>query len=346
MTDGARPQRSAVSEGPSSGGRRRRAVLLGLIALLLLGLCGIGYIVLSFMRSPERTPQLSVQPGLQLEFSTFGGSFGRLVQPNSVAFDGENRIYVTEPAVKRISAFDKTGENGFIFAQAPDVLVPKGISVAPDGTVYIADEGKSAIVVFDSDGAMLREIPLGERVPYGVEITADRLYITTADNLEVRTFQGELLAQWGSWGRGLDNLAVGADAAVDEEGRIYMTDLNNYRVVALDPGLERIWQFGEAALDTAEHNRRRLSSPYGITLGGDGNLYLVDGLSGEIDVLDPSGKEVSSPLGSVGDKDDQFRMPRGIAWISDDLFVVADTFHHRIVGVRLTPQPLPSSPSE
>jgi len=319
-------------------GTRTRIALILLILVLLLALCGIAYVILGVVRSPERQPVLSEEPGVVWVFSSFGGDFGALSLPDSVAYDGDNRIYVTEPLIGRIAVIDQQGENGRVFAEKPIVEKPKGIDVGADGTVYVADEGKQAVVVLSPGGEAIREIPL-ESVPYGIAVSDDRLYIACSETLYVTTLEGDPLGQWGSWGRGLDNLAVAADAAVNSDGTVYVTDLNNYRVVSLNPDLARVWQYGATATTTDEHNARLLSGPYGVTIGGDGNIYFMDGLSSEIGVVDPSGKSVSAPLGGRGGAEDQFYMPKGIDWMSEDLFVIADTFHNRIVGVRLTPQP-------
>jgi sugar lactone lactonase YvrE len=125
---------------------------------------------------------------------------------------------------------------------------------------------------------------------------------------------------------------------VDADGVIYLTDLENYRLLALSPDLERLWQYGEPAFTPEEHNARLLDSPSGITLDGEGNIFLTDMLSSQVLAFTTAGVPIGDRLGEHGRADDQFFYPKGIEWMEDDLFVLADRFNDRIVAVRLTPQ--------
>lgn len=52
-------------------------------------------------------------------------------------------------------------------ASAPEArgvrcLDPEALSVAPDGSLYVSDEYRPALLHFDREGALLRDIPLLE----------------------------------------------------------------------------------------------------------------------------------------------------------------------------------------
>jgi DNA-binding beta-propeller fold protein YncE len=328
-----------------------RNVLIALIVILLLMLCGIVYVLQSILRSPERTKVLAQQPGVQVAFEAFQGTFGALDHPTAVAFDGNDRIYVTQPTSRLVAVFDRNGKNGRVFVKDPGaandtrtvtqhaLLFPTGIDVGPDGTVYVADPQKAAVVVFDANGTKLREIPFQH--PYAVTVHGQRLYVVTDSTLYITDLQGNRLAKWGTRGQGVDQLSDPQSIAVDSKQNIYLTDMNNYRLLALSPDFAHLWQVGAAAKTDAEANSRVLGAPSGLTFGGDGNLYMVDGLNDDIIVVNPTtGKIVSAPLGSQGSADNQFYLPKGIDYISGNTFVVADTFKNRIVGLHLTLQPV------
>lgn len=340
----------ASEDRPVRDGSRTRVLIAVLIVILILMLVGLLYVLWSVTSTPERTPILAQPPGIELVFQSLGGgAAGPVDRPYDVACDGDDAIYVTLPSKSRILVFDGDGENGRVFAEDVreeddaralaeyKVLRPLGIDVGPDGSVYVADADKMAVLVFSPEGEKLREVPV--MVPKCLDVTGDRIYVLSElSTLFVMDLDGNALGQWGTRGRGLDEMVDPAGVVVDEEGIIYISDMNNYRVVALSPELERIWQYGGAASTAAELNARELAAPAGIALGGDGNLYLVDGLNSQIRVFDREGNSVSGALGSHGQSDDEFYFPAGIDWLEDDLFVMADSFHDRIVGVRITPQ--------
>lgn len=328
--------------------RRTRILLILLILLALLALCGLLYVLQAVTRTPEKRPVLAEPAGVELEFQGLGGSWGTTMEnPADVAYDGDNRIYVTVPSVNRIVYFDRNGKNGQLFVEDKyepnrmatdfDIVAPIGIDVGDDGLVYVADSEKMAVVVFSPEGERLRELPvMGAKY---VEVAGDRVYVLTElHKLVVLDTEGNLLGEWGTEGRGPDQLKDPSGVTIDADGNIYLTDLNNYRVISLDPELEIRWRYGGPAATIEEQASRVLGGPTGITIGGDGNLYVCDTLSGVLQVLTTEGESISSPLGSMGNADDQFYYQRGIDLIEEDIFVIADTAHDRIVGVRVTPQ--------
>lgn len=331
-----------------NAGRNTRRALAAIIMLLLILLCGLLYVLRSITAEPGRQPTLADVSGVEVVFQAFGGgALGEMELPYDVAYDGRNTIYVTVPDEGKVLAFDKDGRAGRVFVEDHEdgdrtleeyrVLAPVGIDVGPDGLVYVADREKMAVVVFSSDGELIRHIPV--MAPKGVTVAGDRVYVLSdVGTLFVTDLQGSALGQWGTYGREDEQLSGAFAVAVDGDGVIYISDLDNNRVVALSPDLEVLWRYGEPASIADQTESRLLSSPAGITIGEDGNVYVVDGLVSQIQVIGRGGNVIAPPIGEHGVNDDQFFFPKGIEWMEDDLFVLADTFHARIVGVRLKPQ--------
>ncbi len=338
-------------DGVSSRSRNTRVLLVALILVLLLLLCGLLYVLRSVTTTVERTPMLASPPGVELVWEAFGGGvLGTMERPFDVAYDGDSTIYVTVPQESSILAFDSDGQNGRVFVrdEKPEgdkrtlaertLAAPAGIDVGDDGLIYVGDREKMAVLVFSPQGEKVREMPL--MAPKSVEVVGNRIYVLSdTSTLYVLDLQGNTLGQWGTYGREKEQLSDPMGTAVDDEGIIYVSDLGNYRVLALSPDLEYLWQYGASALTREEQDARSLGGPAGITLAGDGYLYVVDSLNGQVQVFDKTGNSLSSPLGEMGHSDDQFYYPFGIDWMEDNLFVMADSLHNRIIGVRLTRQP-------
>lgn len=343
---------SAVAEPTERRGRNRRGFLITAIVILLAVLIGVLYLLYSMVNLPERKKVLANQPGVTVAFEAFGGSFGPLDHPLGVAYDASaDRIYVTEPVAGKVVVFDGNGKNGRIFVQdesrktkrAPaggtSVSSPEGVDVGADGSVYVADPVKKAVEVFSPQGRKLREMHFD--TPVRVTVVGNRLYVLTSPGtLVITNLQGQLLNRFGTQGTGANNLYGPTGVAVDSKQNVYITDSQNFRLMALTPDLKPLWDFGQPGSSEASMSARPIELPTGIALGGDGNLYVVDGMGSQIMVFDRTGKAVSSPLSSRGEADDQLGLPQTIHWMKDDLFVIADQFHNRIVGFRLHPQPL------
>ena len=331
--------------------KKTRIFLFLILLLLLLLLCGLAYVYQSVVQSPERQVVAAGVAGVEFEFAAYaieGGGFnGRMDDPSGVAYDGDDRIYVTLPTMDMVAVFDGDGRNGRVFVQEDmsvqerdsleDYLVisPLGIDVDDDGNVYVACDKKAAVVVFSPEGEKLREIRAMH--PRYVHVSGDRVYVLGEGTMVVYDKSGTELGRWGTFGRGPDQLSWSAGLTVAPDGTILIADTNNYRVVAFSPELEVLWTFGQAASTRAEQDVRTLASPMGITVGADNRIYVIDGLNSYVRVLSMDGDLLEETLGERGVKDDQFQLPVGLDHMSDDLFVVADRFNNRILGVRLNP---------
>jgi hypothetical protein len=108
-------------------------------------------------------------------------------RPDQITADRQGRIYVLQEDVKRIDVFDTTGSLLRSFGRAGggpgEFILPAEIHLGDDGSVQVHDFGKAALVVFDSAGTILPQIPFtrtGE--PYGwLRATADTVLIDSQE---------------------------------------------------------------------------------------------------------------------------------------------------------------------
>lgn len=335
-----------MSEGRS---RKSTVFLVAVLLLLLLLLCGLLWVYRSLSTSPDRAVVEAEIPGVQFEFGAYQytdaeGAQVSLEKPVGVAYDGDDRIYVTEPTKDTIVVFDADGKNGRIFVKddrtvakpaLADYLVirPLGIDVDANGDVYVASMEKAAVVVFDSAGNKLREIPV--MAPRYLHVEDGVLYVLSKGTLYVYDTNGTEIGRWGTYGRGPDQMSYPCGVTVTKDGTILVADTNNYRIVALSPDLEPVWIFGKAAVTPEEQNARLLASPTGLALNDEGTIFMVDMLNSFIRLFNPSGGMVGDPLGEAGDLDNQFYYPTAIDFMGDDLFVIADQGNDRVLGVHL-----------
>ena len=128
----------------------------------------------------------------------FVTSIGPFEAPNGIAIDHTGNIYVAEIGSKH--CIEKLGPDGkFIAKWAPGLYGPRRIAIGPDDSIYVVDSGDNRIVKLSSDG--------------------------------------EVLASWGSEGRG-DGQFIGlSSVAVDPTtNKVYVADPINSRIQVFDSG--------------------------------------------------------------------------------------------------------------
>jgi tripartite motif-containing protein 71 len=137
---------------------------------------------------------------------SLGTGVGNFNKPWGVAFDGTGatpRVLVADMRNSRIVALNANNGNWLSvlpIARGPGagrVKTPRGIAVAGDGSIWIADTGNSRIEMFNNDGTFANELvgTLGSandqfNFPQGIRIgPGGLLYVADAYNNRIQVFQ-------------------------------------------------------------------------------------------------------------------------------------------------------------
>ncbi len=168
---------------------------------------------------------------------------------------------------------------------------PRGIAVAPDGSLYVADTRNFRIQHLSPDGQVLgvwgtygnlmdggpEAAPPGTfNEPWGVAVGPDgSVYVTDTWNHRIQKFtaDGKFLTMWGHFGNDGSPLSLWGprDVVVDAQGVVYVTDTGNKRIVMYDADGKPLGQFGHPGADIGAFNE-----PVGLALDAQGNLYVAD----------------------------------------------------------------------
>ncbi len=180
---------------------------------------------------------------------------------------------------------------------------PRGIALAPDGSLYVADSRNHRIQHFSADGSFIgswgsfadvlsSDAPVGTFYePWGVAVSPDGkwVYVTDTWNHRVQKFtaDGTPVKTWGTgiygstdpyglWGpRGI---------AVSANGNVLVADTGNKRIIIYDKDGNFLSQFGSAGLELGQFDE-----PVGIAIDQNGILYVTDTWNQRVQSFAPGG---------------------------------------------------------
>lgn len=184
------------------------------------------------------------------EFGTGGTNDGGLWWPSSLAFDSDDRLYIADEALNRISIFDRDGA----------YLGKWGVAGAGEGQF-----NHPSCILFDREDNLLVADSLNHRV-------------------QKYTRDGKFLGQWGLYGKEQGQFNMPWGLALDKCGNIYVSDWRNDRIQKFDAGGAWLQSFGESGGGEGQFYR-----PSGLAVDGEGNIIVADWGNERVQALDRKG---------------------------------------------------------
>jgi DNA-binding beta-propeller fold protein YncE len=190
-----------------------------------------------YLRSYEtKNEKLNWSP-LALTFNADGA-----LRVTDVGNTDEHRVIYFSTDGSRTAMFGKTAQANQPNQDPGGFLFPNGIVVGKTGSVFISDGDNRRIQVFSPAGVFERFVNTSG-VPRGLAFDAkQRLYVVDAlaHDVQVYAADGKKMTQFGTRGFGPGQFNFPNDVAIDQQGRIYITDRENNQV--------QVWGWPIAAL--------------------------------------------------------------------------------------------------
>ncbi|MGC4190089.1 MAG: SMP-30/gluconolactonase/LRE family protein [Thermomicrobiales bacterium] len=288
-----------------------------------------------------------------------GSGLGQLNDPTGIALspDGQT-IYVVDSGNLRLqrygidgkfigawdSSSDQAGQFATAFGQGP-----QGATVDENGLIYVADTWNHRVVIFDPQGAMVRE--LGQRGvqadtmdspdpnvdtgrfygPRGIAVSNGEIYITDTGNERVQVFaaDGTFLRTFGGTGSEAGKLREPTGIAIGPDGNVYVADSANARISVFSKSGDFVRMMPVASWQ----NESQLVNY--LAFGPNGLLYATNPSAASFSVIDPN-------TGAVlydGNGGQELSQPVGITVASNGTIYLTDAGTSRVVWFTLDVQP-------
>ena len=188
----------------------------------------------------------------------FGSGDGQFAWPVAMAFDSQERLYITDEQHHRVSMFDTAGtflgKWGKPGSGDGELHGPAGLAISKDGTMFVVDSRNHRVQKF--------------------------------------TLDGRYLGQFGSFGNGPGQLNIPWGVARDQDGQVYVADWRNDRIQKFTPDGRWLASFGSSGKGIGQFNR-----PSGVAVDKDGEIYVADRQNDRLQVLAPDGRFITALTG-------------------------------------------------
>jgi DNA-binding beta-propeller fold protein YncE len=263
-----------------------------------------------------------------------------LSKPYAVAAS-RGRLYVSDTVSRFVRVFDVPQGKQFRIGDeegAGQLIKPVGLDIDAAGNLYVADIGAKAVMVYGPDRRFLRRVG-GDKWfsrlssvtvdPAGTRVYAVDLGGVSSEQHQVRVFDavsGAHLYDIGKRGSGPGEFNLPRDLAIGKDGRLYVVDGGNFRVVVFDRDGRYLHSFGSVGKQYGQFAR-----PKEIAIDRDGNVYVVDTAFGNFQIFNPDG-ELLLFIGERSERDGpaKYMLPSGIAVDEDGRVFVVDQWFRKI----------------
>ncbi|MCP4259816.1 MAG: 6-bladed beta-propeller [Planctomycetes bacterium] len=309
-------------------------LLLRIIRIRQLTMLVIFAVCFSALTGCDDKSGLTEAPKIVDAFGRTGRGQGEFIYPRAIDINDDSLFIVDKTG--RIQRLSHEGEFlDVIKMPMIEAGKPTGISVAPNGNLYVADTHYHRIIVFSPDGKLIDEFGrFGQDdgcfiYPTDVAFSPDgRIFVSEYggnDRVSVFTEQGEFLFCFGNAGSGTGQLARPSALRVDHQRkRLYVIDACNHRIAIYNLDGSLIGYMGSAGRAPGQ-----LRYPYDLVLLSDGTLVVCEYGNNRLQLFSPEGRSLSV-YGQAGRQLGELAYPWGLAVDGRQRAFIVDAGNNRI----------------
>lgn len=293
-------------------------------------LCLCGLILLSGCRDTDQPVAIWLSTGM---------GPAQVVYPRAIAYDAPRDQFVVVDRLARVQRIDSNGK--FVAGwRMPDYMMgkPVGISVGPDGNIYVPDTHYQRIMVYSPEGQLIRQ--WGEpgkakgQFIYPTDVAFDdrgRVYVSEYgdhDRIQVFDMQGNYLTEFGNFGMGDGEFSRPQSIAIVGD-TVYLADACNHRIGVWKTDGSFVKHIGSVGTAAGEFR-----FPYGMDVAPDGKLLVTEFGNNRVQLIDPASGASVQQWGKAGRQPGELAYPWAAVVDKRGRVVIVDAGNNRLQVVK------------
>jgi len=331
-------------------------LLMGIVLVLALVITGLTRFGLRLARVGASTRATVLSPpiamgGLLLLLATLSGCGergapediwlrtgpgpGQVAYPRAIDYSKSDDSFWVVDRLARIQHIDHNGQYLGEWTMPESVNGrPTGISVGPDGDVYVPDTHYQRVMVYTPGGKLLRKWgSLGTgpgQFIYPTDVAFDEkghVFVSEyGDNARIQVFEpdGKFLYAFGKFGQG-DGDFGRPQSMVIEGGLVYVTDATNHRISVFKTDGTFVRNMGSVGSGPGQFRW-----PYGLSEDRDGNLVVCEFGNNRVQLIDKQTGKGLKIWGSEGRAPGHLAYPWAVAVDKRGRVVAVDSGNNRL----------------
>jgi DNA-binding beta-propeller fold protein YncE len=235
-----------------------------------------------------------LDPQGKTSFRLVAGKGYRLRQPEGIAVDAHDNVYVADSELGMIEVFDSHGNFvryiGRIHGEA-QYARPHGIAIDPQKQqLYVVDTPRNMVFKVDIDGNVLKTIGRDRRgrgegeFQAPTEIAVNHKYIYVLDRwgtrVQVWDKSLKLVGSFDLPGGAESGRTVENGLSADKDSRVYVTHFGSSLVGVYEPNGHLVSMFGQSGTLAGQ-----FAAPAGLWIDPLNRLYIADSGNGRVQVF-------------------------------------------------------------
>jgi DNA-binding beta-propeller fold protein YncE len=279
------------------------------------------YLLEKFSNTTNRVQRFDSYGNSVGAWGDFGTGNGEFEEPEGIAVDSFDNVYVADFGNDRIQKFDAAGNR----IAAWTVTNPTGIAVDSSDVIYVAANG--SIARFDSSGTPLSSWPVAGATGVAID-GSDNVWVTIGS--AVKEYDNTGVTLLGTFGSGV--IAGAESVSIGASGKVYVAEIGNGTTIR--GGIQRFSSGGTAELEWGQYSGADTTSgvpdlPGGIAVDSSDNVYMTKKATDQILKFDSDGNLLGE-LGGHGNTNGLLDDPAAIDIGPDGHLYIADTTNQRI----------------
>jgi DNA-binding beta-propeller fold protein YncE len=264
-----------------------------------------------------------------------GNGAGQVVYPRGIDYDAKTDTFFIVDRLARVQQLDRAGHcvsewrmpewgNG----------KPVGLSVGPDGNLWVPDTHYHRIIVYTPEGKEVRRFGKEGTGPcefiFPTDIAFDKdgfVYVSEYgdhDRIQVFDRQGKYVREFGKFGQGDGEFSRPQSILIDGD-TLYATDVSNHRICVFKT--DGTWVKNIGSLGSGPGQFR---FPYGLAMDEGGRLVVCEFGNNRVQLIDKQTGQGVKVWGSGGREPGELAYPWGVAVDGKGKVVVVDSGNNRL----------------